>query len=97
MENALREKEPSETALREFLAEVNEKYPCGWLVAIAELRVISASADFDELLDALRLQGRDPRKTLVVPGGRGTSRICHYFHLTGMHQADSFGGSKESL
>ncbi len=63
------ENERDKIALRQLLAEIDAKYPRGWFVAVGDGRVLAASADFDELLDELRAQGRDPRETLVVEAG----------------------------
>jgi hypothetical protein len=63
------ENERDKTALRQLLAEIDAKYPTGWFVAIGNDRAIAASADFDDLLDEVRAQGRNPRETLVVEAG----------------------------
>ena len=66
MSDQLTENERDKTAHREFLAEIDATYPAGWYVAVDGLRVIFASADFDELLADLDARGKDPRNTMVV-------------------------------
>ena len=58
--------ERDKVARRQFLAEIDAKYPARWYVAVDGLRVVAAFADFDELLRELEVQGRDPRNTVVV-------------------------------
>ena len=69
MTEIFQENERDKTALRKLFGEIDADYPLGWFVAISDNRVIAASADFDELLDELRAQGRDPRTTMVVEAG----------------------------
>ena len=61
--------ERDKAARRQFLAEIVAKYPAGCYVAVDGLRVVAASADFDELLRELGAQSKDPRNTVVVEAG----------------------------
>jgi hypothetical protein len=61
--------DPDKVALRQFLAEIDARYPLGWFVAIEDGNVIAASADFHEVVNMLVAQGRNPRDTMVVEAG----------------------------
>jgi hypothetical protein len=52
--------------LKEMLART---CPHGWFVGIAEEQVVGAAAEFRALESILRLQGRDPRRVMVVQAG----------------------------
>ncbi len=69
MNDELNGNEQDKAARRQFLAEIDATYPAGCYVAVDGLRVIAASADFDELLRELEAQGKDPRNTVVVEAG----------------------------
>jgi hypothetical protein len=69
VDEAPREDEPCKSALRQFLSEIDAKYPCGWYVAIENGHVLAASADFQELVDMLIAQGRNPPDTIVIEAG----------------------------
>jgi hypothetical protein len=61
--------ERDKIALGQLMKEIDSKYPSGWYVAVDDVQVIAASADFDELLGELRAQSRNPRDTMVIEAG----------------------------
>jgi hypothetical protein len=54
---------------RQTKQAIDAAYPRGWFVAVMEQQILAAAADFHELEDKLRAQGKDPRNVLVVEAG----------------------------
>jgi hypothetical protein len=48
---------------------IQQTYPHGWFVAIADEQSVGDAATFRQLVDRLRALGKDPRETLVVEAG----------------------------
>jgi hypothetical protein len=69
MDNTDRDNDRSQAVYRRIKRTIDEAYPKGWLVAIADDEPVTAAADFRELEGKLRAQGRDPRAVLVVEAG----------------------------
>jgi len=53
-------------------AAIDEKYPPGWFVAVAQGQILAAESDFHGLESALQAQGRDPCSVLVLEAGAAT-------------------------
>jgi hypothetical protein len=60
---------PHDAAYQGLKETIREKYPKGWFVAIAQNRIVAASADFRELKGLVRAEGLDPRNVLIVEAG----------------------------
>jgi hypothetical protein len=58
-----------ELAYRGLKPEIDQQYPQGWYVGVADGRVVAASEDFRDLVKTLKAEGRDPRQVLVVEAG----------------------------
>ncbi|MCI0684539.1 MAG: hypothetical protein L0Y71_20700 [Gemmataceae bacterium] len=56
-------------AYRRLKEMIDQSYPKGWFVGIADERVVGAAETFRELENSLRAQGKDPRTVLVVQAG----------------------------
>jgi hypothetical protein len=63
------ESEPNDATYRRLKDTIQQTYPRGWFVGIADDQVVGAAADFRELEGLLRSRGRDPRTVLVVQAG----------------------------
>ena len=64
-------------AYERMKATIEQTYPHGWFVGIADDRVVGAAADFRELERLILTQGKDPRHVLVVEAG-----IAYPEHVT---------------
>jgi hypothetical protein len=60
---------PQDAAYQRLKETIRETYPQGWFVAIAQNRIVAASADFRELKGLVRAEGFDPRSVLIVEAG----------------------------
>ena len=56
-------------AYRRLKRSIDQDYPRGWFVAVADDQVIGAAADFHALEAAVRTTGKDPREVLIVEAG----------------------------
>ncbi|MBW3599225.1 MAG: hypothetical protein KY475_18390 [Planctomycetes bacterium] len=61
--------DPTHAAYRRLKPSIDQDHPQGWFVAIADDRVIGATADFHDLENALRNQSKDPQRILIVEAG----------------------------
>ena len=59
----------NEVAYRGMKDELTRVYPLKQFVAFGHGRIIGDSADFDELLDCIKRQGRNPREVMVIRVG----------------------------
>ena len=59
----------NERAYRGMKDELARVYPLKQFVAFGHGEIIGNSAAFDELLDCIRRQGRDPREVMVIRVG----------------------------
>ena len=59
----------NQASYRRLKDTITNTYPRGWFVGISDDRVLGAAADFRALEAALRAQGIDPRRALVVEAG----------------------------
>lgn len=59
----------NEVAYQAMKDELARVYPMKQFVAFGHGRIIGDSADFDELLDCIKRQGRDPREVMVIRVG----------------------------
>ena len=60
---------PHNAAYQRLKESISQSYPHGWFVAIAEDRIIAASANFRELKGLVQAEGFDPRNVLIVEAG----------------------------
>jgi hypothetical protein len=63
------ERTPQNEAYQRLKDSIRQTYPQDWFVAIADKRVLAASADFRELKVLVRAEGFDPRNVLIVEAG----------------------------
>ena len=63
------EYERNNAAYQRMKETINQTYPRGWFVAIADDRVVGAAGNFRDLECLLRAGGKDPRTVLVVEAG----------------------------
>jgi hypothetical protein len=61
--------ERNNATYRQLKQMIQETYPRGWFVGIADDRIVGAAARFHDLERELRDHGRDPRRVLVVEAG----------------------------
>jgi len=67
--SALEERQLNQTAFRRLAGSINQTYPQGRFVAIAEGKIIADAASFEELESALKAVGQDSVDVLVVQAG----------------------------
>jgi hypothetical protein len=67
--NALEQKKSNQAAFRRLSRLINEVYPAGRFVAIADGQIIADAASFGELDSALRSLAHDSVDVLVVQAG----------------------------
>jgi hypothetical protein len=67
--NALEERQVNQAAFRRLAGSINQTYPHGRFVAIADGKIIADAASFGELESALRTLGQDSVDVLVVQAG----------------------------
>jgi hypothetical protein len=65
----LQQRQLNESAYRQLSAAINKTYPSGQFVAIAGGQVVADAGRFEELQSALRAQGRNPARVLIVQAG----------------------------
>jgi len=63
------DRERNAAAYKRLKPTIDQTYPKGWFVGIADDRIVGAAANFRDLENSLRSQGLDPRKILVVEAG----------------------------
>jgi hypothetical protein len=61
--------EANEAAYERLKPMIDQTYPKGWFVAVADDQVVAAAATFEELYAALKAAGRDPREVLTAEAG----------------------------
>ena len=61
--------ERNNVAYRRLKETIDQTYPKGWFVGIADDQVVEAAANFEDLESLLRARGKDPRTVLVVEAG----------------------------
>jgi hypothetical protein len=72
---------PQDAAYQKLQEVIRETYPQGWFVAIAQNRIVAASADFRELKGLVRAEGFDPRNVLIVEAGANDPDFVNVFVL----------------
>ncbi len=65
----IQEHELNETAYRQLEESIKHRYPYGHYVAIAAGEIVGDAGEVMALHQALKAQGRDPRKVLIVQAG----------------------------
>jgi len=68
-------------AYQRLKESIRESYPLGWFVAIAQDRIVAASANFRELKDLLRAEGFDPRDVLIAEAGANYPEFVDIFDV----------------
>jgi hypothetical protein len=61
--------EENEAAYWRLKPMIDQKYPKGWFVAVADGRVVADAATFEELYAGLKATGWNPREVLAVEAG----------------------------
>lgn len=64
-----KERERNNAAYQRMKETINQTYPRGSFVGIADDQIVGAAANFRDLECLLQAQGRDPRRILVVEAG----------------------------
>jgi hypothetical protein len=75
---------------------IDQTYPKGWFVAVADHQVIGASERFQELERSLRAKGKDPRTVLVVEAGVAAPEYVTIFAQR-ISYAANLGRASQSL
>jgi hypothetical protein len=73
------ESENNQRAYERLKQTIDQTYPKGWFVAIADGELAGAAERFSDLEQSLRAQKKDPRTVLVVQAGVDTPRYVTIF------------------
>lgn len=71
----------NQQAFRRLRPTIDATYAKGRFVGIADGQIVADAATLDELIAALKAQGRDPRKSMAVQAGEHLPEYVTIFRL----------------